>query len=224
MSEREIRKIQNSTRSLETDSIITKDSPEGTTNFTLSNNKQLAMVRKQKGKLWKTYLSADGNQYVDRTLITRDLKYTHKFTDYRTFNHNFTDDLPATKMYVPWQGSGEQTTMLESRSGYLSPYDMVCTKLFFRVPPITTAATDIVFKIEKIENGSTTIRDVAEYDATADWSNNSYIEIGIKDWDAEPKIVTGELAGISLQADDTNIVTSEKHFFMTSVWKTNVIS
>ena len=53
MSERNIRKIQNSTRSLETDSIITKDSPNGVTNFTLSNNRQLAMVRKQQGKLWK---------------------------------------------------------------------------------------------------------------------------------------------------------------------------
>lgn len=224
MSERNIRKIQNSTRSLETDSIITKDSPNGVTNFTLSNNRQLAMVRKQQGKLWKMYLSADGNQYVDRVLTTRDLKYTHKFTDYRTFNHNLTDDLPDTKIYVPWQGSGEQTALLEARSGYLSPYDMICTKLFFRVPPITTAGTDIVFKIEKIANGSTTVREVATHDATADWSNNSYIEIGINDWSAEPKIVTGELVGISLQADDTNIVTSEKHFFMTSVWKTNVIA
>ena len=101
---------------------------------------------------------------------------------------------------------------------------MICTKIFFRVPPITTAGTDIVFKIEKITNGSTTVREVATHDATADWSNNSYIEIGINDWSAEPKIATGELAGISLQADDTNIVTSEKHFFMTSVWKTNVIA
>ena len=224
MSERNIRKIQNSTRSLETDSIITKDSPNGVTNFTLSNNRQLAMVRKQQGKLWKMYLSADGNQYVDRVLTTRDLKYTHKFTDYRTFNHNLTDDLPDTKIYVPWQGSGEQTALLEARSGYLSPYDMICTKIFFRVPPITTAGTDIVFKIEKITNGSTTVREVATHDATADWSNNSYIEIGINDWSAEPKITTGELVGISLQADDTNIVTSEKHFFMTSVWKTNVIA
>ena len=40
MSERDIRRIQNSTRSLETDSVITKDSPNGTTNFTLGSNKQ----------------------------------------------------------------------------------------------------------------------------------------------------------------------------------------
>ena len=176
----------------------------------------------------KSELSRDWNYeygiFAKMNGVSGSQAFNSHIISHSTFNHNFTDDLPATKMYVPWQGSGEQTTMLESRSGYLSPYDMVCTKLFFRVPPITTAATDIVFKIEKIENGSTTIRDVAEYDATADWSNNSYIEIGIKDWDAEPKIVTGELAGISLQADDTNIVTSEKHFFMTSVWKTNVIS
>jgi hypothetical protein len=29
----------------------------------------------------------------------------------------------------------------------------------------------------------------------------------------------GDVIGITIEADNTNIVTSEKHFFMTSVWK-----
>ena len=31
------------------------------------SNSQLALYRKKYGKLWKTYMSSDGNQYVDKT-------------------------------------------------------------------------------------------------------------------------------------------------------------
>ena len=103
------------------------------------SNKQPSLSLKRHGRVYKTYLSADGNQYVDKTLRTNTLEYTHKFIDYRVFKHSFTDDLPATKIYAPWQGTGEQTALLESRSGYLSPFNMVCHKIFFRTPEISNA-------------------------------------------------------------------------------------
>jgi len=36
-----------------------------------SNNKQLAVYRKKYGKLWKSYMSYDGSQYVDRNIIVK---------------------------------------------------------------------------------------------------------------------------------------------------------
>jgi hypothetical protein len=187
------------------------------------SNSQLAFYRKKYGKLWKSYMSSDGNQYVDKILTTNTLKYTNKFIDYRIFTHNFTDDLPATLIYVPWNGPGEQTALLEPRSGYLSPFKMTCHKILFRTPAMDTAATDIVFGIDKIDSGDATRDAVCTFDATSSWADNTNFTINQSDWTATPSIGVGDVVGISIQADNTNIVTSEKHFFMTSIWRIEVV-
>jgi hypothetical protein len=196
---------------------------DGQTIISAQPNKQLGVYRKNFGRLFKSYMSSDGNQYVDRILTTNTLKYTNKFIDYRVFHHNFTYDLPATKIYVPWQGSGEQTALLEARSGYLSPFKMTCHKILFRTPAMDTAATDIVFGIEKIDSGDVTRDAICTFDATASWVDNTNFTIKQSDWSATPTVGVGDVVGISIQADNTNIVTSEKHFFMTSIWKIEVI-
>ena len=187
------------------------------------SNSQLALYRKKYGKLWKMYMSSDGNQYVDKTLRTNTLEYTNRFIDYRVFKHSFTDDLPATKIYAPWQGTGEQTTILNSTSGYLSPFNMVCHKIFFRTPAMDTGATDIVFGIDKIDSGDTSVDAICTFDATSTWSDSTNFTISQSDWSANPAVEAGDLVGISLQADNTNIVTSEKHFHITSVWRVEVV-
>jgi len=187
------------------------------------SNSQLALYRKKYGKLWKMYMSSDGNQYVDKTLRTNTLEYTNRFIDYRVFKHSFTDDLPATKIYAPWQGTGEQTTILNSTSGYLSPFNMVCHKIFFRTPAMDTGATDIVFGIDKIDSGDTSVDAICTFDATSTWSDSTNFTISQSDWSANPAVEAGDLVGISLQADNTNIVTSEKHFHITSVWRVDVV-
>ena len=187
------------------------------------SNSQLALYRKKYGKLWKMYMSSDGNQYVDKILRTNTLEYTNRFIDYRVFKHSFTDDLPATKIYAPWQGTGEQTTILNSTSGYLSPFNMVCHKIFFRTPAMDTGATDIVFGIDKIDSGDTSVDAICTFDATSTWSDNTNFTISQSDWSANPAVEAGDLVGISLQADNTNIVTSEKHFHITSVWRVEVV-
>ena len=187
------------------------------------SNSQLALYRKKYGKLWKMYMSSDGNQYVDKILRTNTLEYTNRFIDYRVFKHSFTDDLPATKIYAPWQGTGEQTTILNSTSGYLSPFNMVCHKIFFRTPAMDTGATDIVFGIDKIDSGDTSVDAICTFDATSTWSDSTNFTISQSDWSANPAVEAGDLVGISLQADNTNIVTSEKHFHITSVWRVEVV-
>ena len=192
------------------------------------SNSQLALYRKKYGKLWKSYMSSDGNLYVDKALKADTLEYINRFVDYRVFKHSFTDDLPATKIYVPWQGTGEQTALLESRSAYLSPFNMVCYKIFFRTPIFDSGAgddnrTDIVFGIDKIDSGDTSVDAICTFDATSTWSDSTNFTISQSDWSANPAVEAGDLVGISLDADNTNIVVSEKHFHMTSVWRVDVV-
>ena len=72
MSDRDIRRIMNSSApSINTDGSVSRSMPEGSTNFVLSNNRQLAMFKKHKGRLWKTYLTKDGSQSVDTNLDVR---------------------------------------------------------------------------------------------------------------------------------------------------------
>jgi hypothetical protein len=227
MSDRDIRKIMNSTApSLNTDGSVSRSIPEGSTNFVLSNNRQLAMFKKHKGRLWKTYLSKDGNQYVDRTLTTNTLKYTNKFIDHRMFMHNFEYNWTSrVKIYVPWHGTGEQSDFLDERTAFLVPFTMVCHKLLFRPSAIDTADTHIVFTIEKVTDGSTSISTVATFDATTAWSGTAgtMITINESDWDNSPKVSLGEVVGIALYPDDDDIVSGARQFHITSVWRVEVV-
>ena len=100
---------------------------------------------------------------------------------------------------------------------------MTCHKLLVRTPAIDTVATDIVFGIDKIDSGDTTIDSICTYDATDDWSSNTNFTINKSDWSSSPVVEVGDLVGISLNADNTNIVTSEKHFHITSLWRVEVV-
>ena len=229
--DREIRRIQNTKQpSME---FVGKPSLnnmlEGQFAVEKKTNSQLAIYRKKFGKLWKSYMSNDGNQIVDKELTADSLKYTSRFTDYRVFIHNFTDDLPATKIYIPWQGAGEQTSSPEPRTSFLAPFDMTCHKLIIKVPEIDSPSTDIVFTIEKIaENDSGQgIATVAtfDYDTTVqgNWQDDAVVTINMSDWNAVPKVSTGEIVQIGLNPDNTDIVQDESHFIITSVWKVEIV-
>tara|TARA_R100000329_G_C7591027_1_gene209603 strand:- start:225 stop:905 length:681 start_codon:yes stop_codon:yes gene_type:complete len=196
---------------------------EGEEVLYFSKDGQLSRYRKERGKLWRNYMRSDDNIVAPDTLKTKRLEYSFSFIDYRVFTHGFTDDLPATKIYLPWQGTLEQTTVIKASSGYLSPFKMTCHKLMIRTPAMDTGATDIVFGIDKVDSGDTTIDSICTYDATATWADSTNFTINRSDWSANPVVESGDLVGISLQADNTNIVTSEKSFHITSVWKVEVV-
>jgi len=188
------------------------------------SNKQPSLSLKRHGRVYKTYLSADGNQYVDKTLRTNTLEYTHKFIDYRVFKHSFTDDLPGSKMYIPWQGTGEQTTLLNSTSGYLTPFNMTCHKLMFRTPDVdVTSSRNIIFAIEKIDGEDTgnSIDSVCTYTESSLVDNTNFT-ISQSDWSANPSVDAGELVGISMTPSNNDIIASEKHFHITSLWRVEV--
>ena len=90
-----------------------------------------------------------------------------------------------------------------------------------RLPEMDNSATDIVFTIERIKNQETADDEatVCTYDATDSWNDDNNFTISKNEWNANPKISAGEMVQIGLNADNTNIITSEKHFIITSVWK-----
>ena len=218
---RDIRRIMNS---VETPQSFTDGTPasslqEGGTFVSLDNGR-LAVRRKHKGIVFKTLMSRDGNEIVDKKLSANELEYKRKFIDYRVFNHNFTDDLDATKIYLPWSGPTENSTMLEPRNGFLTPFKMICQKLIFRFDAIDTGATDVVFSINRIDEADDTIDVVCTFDFTNSISADTVNTINVSDWSASPTVEANRIVGIAVQADNTNITTSERHIFVTSVWKT----
>lgn len=220
--QRDIRRLTNSKgASLDTSSPVTRGTPEGTTTFTLSPNRQLAMVRKQRGKLYKTFLSDNGDQFVERTLTTRRLKYTQSFIDYRTFIHNFNKNLDTSETNLPWVDDSDLTAV-RNQVGFLSPFKMICHKILFKIPVIQDNNDTIVFKIKKIDDGDETVDEVCNFTYNTTTVNNTVIRINQTDWNNSPVINPNEVAIISITASDSGITTSDKEFFVTSVWKTEV--
>lgn len=225
LTERDIRKLINTKQaSVEFSGTPSINSMvEGQTAIEKKSNSQLAIYRKKYGRLWKSYMSSNGDQFVDKTLSANTLKYTNKFIDYRMFIHNLRDDIEDTKIYMPWAGTTEQTALHDEFSGYLTPYRMTCHKLLFRPSDINTVATDIVFRIEKIDSGDVTVDSICTFDATANWVDETNFTIKQSDWTANPVVGAGDLVGLSLQADNSNIVSGQQEFFITSVWKVEVV-
>ena len=229
MSSRELRRLNNTKQnSIEFNGIPSVGGmSDGQIAIEKKTNSQLALYRKKFGKLFKMYMSSDGNQIVDKTLTANALKYTSRFTDYRIFIHSFTDDLPATKIYIPWQGTGEKSSVPDATTSFLSPFNMTCHKLMIRLPELNTATTDIVFTIEETTDGNNAPDTVCtfDYDTTdfGNWQDDTNFTINMSDWNVTPKISSGSVVQIGLNPDNTNIVTSEKHFIITSVWKVEVV-
>ena len=223
MSDRDIRRLMNSTApSINTDGSVSRSIPEGSTNFVLSNNRQLAMFKKYRGRLWKTYLTKDGNQYVDKTLTTNTLKYTNKFIDYRAFSHNFTDDVDASKIYLPWFNNTELGSF-RSGQGYLAPFKMTCYKLIFKPPDLDDNTDDIVFAIEKKDDGDDTTDALCNYTYSTSFVDHTAVTVSESDWSAAPVIDEGDVVALAITASDAGIVTSEKAFWVTSVWRVEVV-
>ena len=98
--DRQIRKLINSKQDvMEFSGTPSKNSlSDGQIAITKSNNSQLAVYRKKFGKLWKSYMSYDGVQYVDRDIIVKNnvvynghLTNTH-YPCFRAYQGTGTDD------------------------------------------------------------------------------------------------------------------------------------
>lgn len=186
------------------------------------SNSQLALYRKKYGKLWKSYMSSNGDQYVDKTLTANTLKYTNKFIDYRTFSHNFNDDLDGNEHFLPWWNTSEATAF-KTPVGYLAPFNMTCHKLIFKPPDLDDNLDDILFTIKKIDDGDATVDSLCTYTYEDTFVDNTSITVNRGDWSANPNIDSGDVLAITITASDAGIVTSAKDFYVTSVWRVEVV-
>ena len=184
--------------------------------------KKVSLSVKKKGKIHKVYLSSDGDQHVDKALITDELKYKRKFTDYRSFSHNFTDDLDGNEHFLPWWSNNEETS-IRPDVGYLVPFNMTCHKLIFRPPDLDDNADNITFAIKKIDDGYNTTDSLCTYPYETTFVDHTSITINRGDWSADPTVEAGDVVAISITASHADIVTSAKGFYITSVWETEII-
>jgi len=100
-NDRQIRKLINSKQDVvEFSGIASKNSmEEGQTAIQKNNNGQLALYRKKFGKLWKSYMSYDGNQHVDRNMFVKNNIIYNGFLK----NQHY----PAFKSYISTSGDAQ---------------------------------------------------------------------------------------------------------------------
>ena len=189
--------------------------------FAKESNKSLALYKKFKGALWKTYFSKDGNQFVEKKLTTRGLEYTNSFIDYRTFTHNFTDDINTSEIFIPWMGVTEASDMDDARRAYLVPFGMSLNKIMFRGETFSssTVSSDIRVKIYK-QDDDTTNDSVAVADYTDDITQSTAFTLNKSDFDNVPYIEAGDKCGISMQASSDP--SGETDWWITSVWRVEI--
>jgi hypothetical protein len=187
------------------------------------SNGMLDRYRKQNGRLWSSNMTNNGNMLVDKKLTVGALEYKNSFVHYKTFIHNFEEDIRAGKYYIPFAGTGEQASMDLSTSGFITPYTMTLKKIMLRCDHLN-ASDDIVIRVEKQDDDATedvvatATYDVSEAGAVSNYNN---FELHTSDFDNSPTIVAGKKVGISIQAN-SDITDSTAHFWITSVWKTYI--
>ena len=186
------------------------------------NRGTLTRYRKERGKLWTSDMHGGRNKQEEGTFTASRLEYKSSFVDYRMFSHNFTDDLPSSKIYIPWQGTAEQISVPEARVSFLAPFQMTCHKLMIKIPEMATADTDIVFTIEKTAEGNLAPSTVCTFDFTDSFVDDSVITINRSDWNADPTVPAKSIIYIGMNPDNANITDAEREFIITSVWKTIV--
>ena len=101
VDDRQVRKLINSKQDVvEFSGIASKNSmEEGQTAIQKNNNGQLALYRKKFGKLWKSYMSDNGNQYVDRNMFVKNNIIYNGFLK----NQHY----PAFKAYISTSGDAQ---------------------------------------------------------------------------------------------------------------------
>ena len=202
---------------------------EGQIAIEKKSNSQLAIYRKKFGQLWKSYMSNNGDQYVDRTLTANTLKYSHKFIDYRVFMHNFADDIGTSKHYIPWFATdafeAEESSMNDHSAGFLTPFKMTLHKILIRTDNLTASA-DVTVTVEKQDDGNqtedviaTAVYDVSSVGALA---NHTTFKLNESDFDNAPTVEAEKVCGLSIQATGGDIVGSDADWWISSLWRVEV--
>lgn len=178
----------------------------------------LIRYRKERGRLWRSDMSRNSDSIVEGKLSSSRIEYRSSFVDYRAFSHNFSDDLDDSKHYLPWFNDTEFGS-LRTGQGYLAPFKMTCHKLIFKPPNLDDNTDDIVFAIEKKDDGDDTTDALCNYTYSTTFVDHTAITINQSDWSATPTVDAGDVVALAITPSHADMVTSSKAFWVTSVWK-----
>jgi len=194
------------------------------------NSKGVAIYTKQGSQLFHSQFNS--SSHVDRSLNkispniveAKNLSYT-KFTDYRPFPHNFSENLTTAARYLPWEGPTDDTTMDDARRAYLAPFKMTFHRMLFRPETISDSGADITFGLVKQIDGSTDRKTIATTTYTNSILSNAYNIINKSDFLINApfddlSIEVGEKVGIYIEPESDPAGSID--WYITSVWRIEV--
>ena len=225
---REARRTQNSKQ----DKIqVVKSQPsvnslrEGQEAIYIAKSNRLERYRKEKGRLWVSYMDTDNNYTVNKDLNVGgnlDVKGHILGIQYHFIIHNFTDDLNTDKVYLPWSTSSEGSDMNSAQRSLLTPYRMTLHKLYFRPETLTDGTANFTFGLDKQDDGDTSVDSIATFTYEATLSSDTMITVNKSDWNNTPTIEAGKKAGLFVQSSSDSSGTID--WYVTSVWEVEILN
>jgi|TARA_R110002020_G_scaffold85373_9_gene210750 hypothetical protein len=173
----------------------------------------LSLVVKSGGRLWKTYLSHDGNQYVDKDLeVSGNLNVRGSVygNQVMMFYHPF-DATGSGKVYIPWSSVSDDSS-INYYNNFIAPYDGKLLKVIGRSQE---ALGNTVIGFHKASDGtespSTTATETITVNMAADDTSYTF------DFTSTSSFNRGDVIAVSI--DPTN---TPNHSRVTSVWLFNI--
>ena len=225
---REARRTQNSKQ----DKIqVVKSQPsvnslrEGQEAIYIAKSNRLERYRKEKGRLWVSYMDTDNNYTVNKDLNVGgnlDVKGHILGIQYHFIIHNFTDNLNTDKHYLPWSTSSEGSDMNSAQRSLLTPFKMTLNKLYFRPETLDDGTANFTFGLDKQDDGDATVDSIATFPYEATLSSDTMITVNKSDWNNTPTIEAGKKAGLFVQSSSDSSGTID--YYVTSVWEVEILN
>ena len=188
--------------------------------YARESNKPLALYKKFKGVLWKANFSNNGSQLVEDKLKAKRLEYTNNFIDYRIFTHNITGDIGTAETYFAWFTGRGDANMNIANTAYLTPYKMTCEKILLRPETLSDTSADLNFRVNKQDDGDTTVDIVARFTYTDTLASDTCIVINRSDFDNSPTVEPKDKVSLAVEASTDP--SGNIDWYATSVWKTEI--
>ncbi len=226
MANRDIRRIINTKQdSLESDGNLSINSmSDGQVSIGKSTNELLSIRKKKYGRIYKSYMSSNGNQIVDKNLAVKgnlNVKGHILGIQYYFFIHNFADNMDTSKIYLPWTTTSEGGDMNASQRSLLTPFKMTLNKLYFRPETLSDGTANFTFGLDKQDDGDTTVDSIATFTYEPTLSSNTMITVSKSDFNNTPTIEAGKKAGLFVQANPDP--SDSIDWYVTSVWEVEIV-
>lgn len=227
MASREIRRIINTKQdSLEsTGNLSISSMADGQVSIGKSTSELLSIRKKKYGRVYKSYMTSNGNQVVDKNLTVGgnlNVKGHIVGNVFKIIAHNMDDDIGTSEVFLPWFGITEFANLTGVSSSFLVPYTMTLKKIMFRPSAITSnSSADLTVRLKKMDDGDTVVDTVATATYSPSLAGDTFLVVNRSDFDNNPKFEIGDNCGISIQADlDYGSAIKWK---VTSVWEVEIV-